>query len=165
MSTPLLAAKLVELRQQFNYSQQEIADYLGVSRVAYSHYERNNRQLSLEMAVKLCKLYHIDISELINEKTVSLPVSSQINDNTAFVGKFVGGLACGTSGLSSVVNPIITNNINHLLKLLTGKNSTIDFTDISKEDMAVLAQYKKLNKQNQKEVRQFIKFKQQISKE
>ena len=32
MSTPLLSAKLVELRQQFGYSQQDVADYLGMTR-------------------------------------------------------------------------------------------------------------------------------------
>ena len=70
MSTPLLAAKLTELRQNSNYSQQDIADYLGMTREGYSHYERNAREPSLNALVKLCKLYQIDISELINEENV-----------------------------------------------------------------------------------------------
>ena len=46
----------------------------------------------------------------------------------------------------------ITNNINHFLKLFSGKNSSLDLTGISKDDIAVLSQYKKLSKQDQKEV-------------
>ena len=38
MSTPLLAAKLAELRQSRGISQKELADYLGITREAYSHY-------------------------------------------------------------------------------------------------------------------------------
>lgn len=149
MSVPLLAAKLVELRQQFNYSQLEVADYLGMTREGYSHYERNVREPSLEALMKLSRLYKIDISILINEKTVPIPdnaPSQSIDMNNA-----------------SSANAI-TNNINHFLKIFTGKNSSLDLTEISKEDIAVLAQYKKLNRQCQKEVRQFIQFKHSITK-
>lgn len=149
MSVPLLAAKLVELRQQFNYSQVEVAAYLGMTREGYSHYERNSREPSLESLMRLSRLYGISISELINEKTI--PVSSKdMNRNLS-----------STAASSSNT---ITNNINHFLKIFTGKNSGLNLTDISKEDIAVLAQYKKLNKQCQKEVRQFIKFKHYITK-
>lgn len=149
MSVPLLAAKLVELRQQFNYSQVEVAAYLGMTREGYSHYERNSREPSLESLMRLSRLYEIDISELINEKTI--PVSSKdMNRNLS-------------STAASSTNTI-TDNINHFLKIFTGKNSGLNLTDISKEDIAVLAQYKKLNKQCQKEVRQFIKFKNYITK-
>lgn len=149
MSIPLLAAKLVELRQQFNYSQLEVAGYLGMTREGYSHYERNVREPSLEALMKLSRLYKIDISVLINEKTVPVPdsVPSENNDMDN----------------ASSANAI-TNNINHFLKIFTGKNSSLDLTEISKEDIAVLAQYKKLNKQCQKEVRQFIQFKHSITK-
>lgn len=149
MSVPLLAAKLVELRQQFNYSQLKVADYLGMTREGYSHYERNVREPSLEALMKLSHLYNIDISELINETTVPVPDS---------------GMDRSPSGAAASAVPTITDNINHFLKIFTGKNSGLDLTDISKEDVAILAQYKKLDGQCQKEVRQFIQFKRSISK-
>ena len=155
MSMPLLSAKLIELRQQFGYSQQDIADYLRLTREGYSHYERNTREPSLEVLVKLCKLYQIDISELVNEKTVLPTETTSLN-----VG---GGMAIGKTIFSPSAQTI-TNNINHFLKLFIGKNSSLDLTGISKDDIAVLSQYKKLSKQDQKEVRQFIKFKQSLSK-
>lgn len=143
MSMPLLSAKLIELRQQFGYSQQDIADYLRLTREGYSHYERNTRESSLEVLVKLCKLYQIDISELVNEKTVLPTETTSLN-----VG---GGMAIGKTIFSPSAQTI-TNNINHFLKLFSGKNSSLDLTGISKDDIAVLSQYKKLSKQDQKEV-------------
>lgn len=149
MSVPLLAAKLVELRQQCNFSQTEVADYLGMTREGYSHYERNSREPSLEALMKLSRLYKINISELINEKTV--PVPDRAMDNSS-------------SSTKKPSTNTITNNINHFLKIFTGKNSNLNLMDISKDDIAVLAQYKKLDKQCQKEVRQFIQFKHSITK-
>ena len=149
MSTPLLAAKLLELRQQFNYSQTEVADYLGMTREGYSHYERNSREPSLESLMRLSRLYKIDISELINEKTIPVP------DRDMYSG-------LPKTAVSSANT--ITDNINHFLKIFTGKNSNLNLTDISKDDIAVLAQYKKLDKQCQREVQQFIKFKRYITK-
>lgn len=149
MSVPLLAAKLVELRQQYNFSQTEVADYLGMTREGYSHYERNSREPSLESLMRLSRLYKIDISELINDKTV--PVPDRAMDS--------GSPKTAVSSANT-----ITDNINHFLKIFTGKNSNLNLTDISKDDIAVLAQYKKLDKQCQREVQQFIKFKRYITK-
>lgn len=156
MSMPLLAAKLIELRQQLGWSQQQVADYLGLTREGYSHYERNTREPSLEVLVKLCNLYQIDISEIVNEKTI-LPTEMTSSKNVG------GSMAIGKT-IFPVSAQTITNNINHFLKLFSGKNSSLDLTGISKDDIAVLSQYKKLSKQDQKEVRQFIKFKQSLTK-
>ncbi|MCI8544419.1 MAG: helix-turn-helix transcriptional regulator [Lachnospiraceae bacterium] len=157
MSTPLLAAKLIELRQSRGISQKELADYLGITREAYSHYERSTREPNLEAIMKLVNYYGIQVSDLINESTIPITHNSE-NNSATMSSAFNGiGMTVGYSGF-------ITSNIIHFLKLFTGKNSTVDLTDITKEDIAVLAQYKKLNKQCQKEVRQFIKFKQSVSK-
>lgn len=156
MSTPLLSAKLVELRQSRGISQKEIADYLGVTREAYSHYERNTREPNLEMMMKLAKFYQIEISELMNETTIPItsntPLPGAVSTSSPFESVLVGGgMAMGTA--------ILSNNIQHFLKLFTGRNIKLDLTNITKEDIAVLAQYKSLDKQSQKEVRQFIQFK------
>lgn len=149
MSVPLLAAKLVELRQQYNFSQTEVADYLGMTREGYSHYERNSREPNLESLMRLSRLYKIDISELINEKTIPVPDKVMNKDS---------------SSTPTLSNNTITDNINHFLKIFTGRNSSLNLTDISKDDISVLAQYKRLDKQGQKEVQQFINFKHYITK-
>lgn len=177
MSTPLLSAKLVELRQQMGYSQQLIADYLGVTREAYSHYERSTREPNIEMIVKLTKFYAIEISELINDTTV--PVATQTStpiittDTKNLIGMTIndkvirsnnGSVIITENGVTAsnamAMGPIIlSNNIHHFLKLFSGKNKTLNLTTITKEDINFLDQYKKLNAQDQKEVRQYIKFK------
>lgn len=149
MSVPLLAAKLVELRQQYNFSQTEVADYLGMTREGYSHYERNSREPNLESLMRLSRLYKINISELINEKTIPVPDKVMNKDS---------------SSTPTLSNNTITDNINHFLKIFTGRNSSLNLTDISKDDISVLAQYKRLDKQGQKEVQQFINFKHYITK-
>lgn len=161
MSTPLLAAKLVELRQSKGLSQKDLADYLGITREAYSHYERATREPNLEVVCKLAKLYEIDVSELVNERNV-MPHLGAVRSPSLFTDMPFGGLAsrsAATEGEST-----ITKNMNHLLKLLTGKNSTLDLTEVTKEDLSVLDSYKKLDKQAQQEVREFIKFKHSLNR-
>lgn len=165
MSAPLLAAKLVELRNQHGLSQLQVAECLGMSREGYSHYERSAREPSLEAVVRLSNLYGISVSELVNEKTVLTAEDMQQNKKASSKGSVIGiGAAMGV-GMPSVLGAVaipavrITANMEHFLKLFTGRNADIDVTDITKEDIAVLEQYKRLDKESRKEVRQFIKFK------
>ena len=154
MSTPLLAAKLVELRQSKGLSQKELADYLGVSREAYSNYERAVREPNLEIICKLCKFYKINVSQLVNERTV---LSGMVQSSPVLSDMPLGGIAARAAALQE--ESTITKNMNHLLKLLTGRNSGLDLTTVTKADIATLARYKALDEQAQKEVMAFIKFK------
>lgn len=156
MSTPLLAAKLVELRQSKGLSQKDVADYLGITREAYSHYERATREPNLEVICKLAKLYEVDVAELVNERNV-MPHLGAAHGPSLFTDMPFGGLANRSAAAEG--ESTITKNMNHLLKLLTGKNSNLDLSEVTKEDLSVLNSYKKLDKQAQKEVREFIKFK------
>ena len=160
MPTPLLAAKLVELRNQHGLSQLQVAEFLGMSREGYSHYERSAREPSLEAVVRLSKLYGIDVSELVNEKTALL--TENIKQNKKTPQKVSGAVLPVPVMIQGAVvgpPPNITANIAHFLKLFTGRNTNLDVTDITKEDIAVLEQYKRLDREGRKEVRQFIKFK------
>ena len=110
MSTPLLAAKLTELRQSRGISQKELADYLGITREAYSHYERSTREPNLEAIMKLVNYYGIQVSDLINESTIPITHNSE-NNSATMSSAFNGiGMTVGYSGF-------ITSNIIHFLKL------------------------------------------------
>ncbi len=161
MSTPLLAAKLVELRKARGFSQQKIADFLGVTREAYSHYERYTREPSLEIICKLAKLYNVDVSELVNEGNVMIP-SKPLRTSSVLSDMPLGGLPQASPPTED--ESTIIKNMNHFLKLFSGRNSQLDLTDITKEDIGVLASYKKLNKDVQREVREFIKFKHTLNR-
>lgn len=159
MSTPLLAAKLVELRQSKGLSQKDLADYLGVSREAYSNYERAIREPNLEIICKLSKFYRINVSELVNERTV---LSGMVQSSPVLSDMPLGGIAARAAALQE--ENTITRNMNHFLKLFTGKNSSLDLTTVTKADIATLADYKALDEQTQREVREFIRFKHSLNK-
>lgn len=159
MSTPMLAAKLVELRQSRGLSQKDLADYLGVSREAYSNYERAVREPNLEVICRLTKLYQINVSELVNERTV---LSGVAQSSPVLSDMPLGGIAAQAAALQG--ESTITKNMNHFLKLFTGKNSSLDLTTITKDDISTLASYKALDEQEQREVREFIRFKHTLNK-
>lgn len=57
--------RLKELRLEKNLSQQQVAEYVGVSQRAYSHYEIGDREPSISVLIKLCKLYGVSADYLV----------------------------------------------------------------------------------------------------
>ena len=77
MSAPLLAFKIKEMRKQHNYTQEYVSHYLNMSRGGYAQYEIDRRTPSLEMLLKLSKLYKVGIDTFINPDTIPLTESEQ----------------------------------------------------------------------------------------
>lgn len=65
-----LAQKLRELRKSHNYTQACVANYLGITRQGYSHYEADKRVPDYQALLKLTILYQINIDELINPEYI-----------------------------------------------------------------------------------------------
>jgi len=61
----LLAERLVKLRRKYNYTQQRLADFLGITRPAYTAYERGTRQPDYETLLKLADYYDVSIDYLL----------------------------------------------------------------------------------------------------
>lgn len=57
--------RLRELRLERNLSQRQVADYLGISTRAYSHYEIGDREPSIQILIKLCALFEVTSDYLI----------------------------------------------------------------------------------------------------
>ncbi|AZN43838.1 XRE family transcriptional regulator [Paenibacillus albus] len=57
--------RLRELRLRHNYSQDEVARQIGITRSAYSHYEINNRQPVYETLRKLASLFGVSLDYII----------------------------------------------------------------------------------------------------
>ena len=51
--------RLLELRETNKWSQQYVADQLGISQRAYAHYEIGTRQLPIEILIKCALLYKV----------------------------------------------------------------------------------------------------------
>ena len=49
--------RLRDLREDFDMSQQNVADYLGMKQSQYSRYERGLRDIPTDILIRLAKLY------------------------------------------------------------------------------------------------------------
>ena len=68
MEERLIIAKNIKLlRQASNYTQENVASFLGIGRSAYSNYESGDRELSLSCMEKLADLYGCDAYMLYEE--------------------------------------------------------------------------------------------------
>lgn len=61
----MLKKRLVKLRKDNHKTQEEIAKVIGVSRPAYTAYERGNRTPDYEILMKLADYYNVTIDYLL----------------------------------------------------------------------------------------------------
>lgn len=59
---------LTTLRKEFHVTQQQVADYLGISRQAYSNYESGKREPDYETLLKLGEYFNCSIDYLLGSK-------------------------------------------------------------------------------------------------
>ncbi len=57
--------RIRDLREDRDMTQAQIADYLHCDQSLYSKYERGERSLPLEQAIKLAQLYHTSVDYLV----------------------------------------------------------------------------------------------------
>ena len=60
-----MTLRLRELRRARGLTQAAVADELCCDQSLYSKYERGERSLPLELAVRLARYYHISLDELV----------------------------------------------------------------------------------------------------
>ena len=51
--------KLKDLREENNFTQSQIAEYLNIKQNTYSQYENEKRQLPIDVLIKLAKFYKV----------------------------------------------------------------------------------------------------------
>ena len=75
-----LPSKLNKLRKHYSYSQQYVADKLGVDVVEYMNYENGNSMINYAQMKKLASLYHVSINDMfINNDDIELPDIKETN--------------------------------------------------------------------------------------
>ncbi|ARS42323.1 hypothetical protein CA265_22745 [Sphingobacteriaceae bacterium GW460-11-11-14-LB5] len=52
-------------RDRYHYTQQYVADVIGISRVAYRKWENNEVDFAVSQLVKIAELYEVPIHEII----------------------------------------------------------------------------------------------------
>lgn len=56
--------ELIEARKKERYTQQQVADYLGISRITYAKMEKNPGDITLDDARKLATLFKVDVRDI-----------------------------------------------------------------------------------------------------
>ncbi len=65
--------RIRDLREDNDLKQQQVADYLMCDQSLYSKYERGERPLPLELAVKLADFYGVSVDYLLIRTNVKVP--------------------------------------------------------------------------------------------
>ena len=77
---------LYQLREEKNLSQEEIAQFLGVTRQAYSRYEREERELNYNSLKKLSKFFDVSIDYLLGNSEYYYP--DRVSDSASVNGSY-----------------------------------------------------------------------------
>ncbi|WP_331716363.1 helix-turn-helix domain-containing protein [Metabacillus kandeliae] len=72
----MFANRLIFLRKQKNVTQQRVASFLGITRPAYTAYERGSRKPGYETLKRLAGFYDVSIDYLITGKETGAAGSS-----------------------------------------------------------------------------------------
>lgn len=68
-----IRTRIRDLREDNDLKQREIAEYLMCDQSLYSKYEREERPLPLETAVRLADYYHVSLDYLVGRTNVKTP--------------------------------------------------------------------------------------------
>ena len=80
--------KLTELRKKKGYSQEELAEKLGLSRQAISKWERGESSPDMENIVQLTKIYDLSFDELLSTSEYKVDIDT-VNKEKEIVIKYV----------------------------------------------------------------------------
>lgn len=60
-----MTLRLLELRQEHNLTQSQLAGILHISQRSYSHYETGSREIPIELLIKLADYYNTSIDYIV----------------------------------------------------------------------------------------------------
>lgn len=82
---------LKAVREKKRVSQQDVADYLGITRQAYSHYEVGRRKPDYETLLKLAEFYGVSVLDLLEaEKAPTVEGERNVSDEDIKFALFGG---------------------------------------------------------------------------
>ena len=77
-----IANRLYTLRKKYGFSQEELAEKIGVSRQAVSKWERSESSPDTENLLALSKIYGVTIDEMLNKDIEESHVFEETSDDT-----------------------------------------------------------------------------------
>ena len=81
-----LADNLKKIRKEHNLSQEQLAEQLNVSRQSVSKWESNQAYPEMDKMVQLCKLFNLNIDDLLNQDISEVNNNKQVKNS---INKFI----------------------------------------------------------------------------
>lgn len=97
-----IANKFIKLRKDKGYSQEQLADLLGVSRQAVSKWERAESSPDTDNLIALAKLYEISLDELLDIKNYQVEVKEEKKNDDGF-SKIEKAITFGCVALALII--------------------------------------------------------------
>lgn len=69
----IMRLRIRDLREDNDLKQKQVADYLMCDQSLYSKYERGERPLPLELAIRLAQYYHVSLDYLTGLTNIKAP--------------------------------------------------------------------------------------------
>ncbi len=120
----MLSERIYRFRRERGFSQEQLAEKIGVSRQAISKWESGTSTPELEKLLALSECFHITLDELVKEDTVSqganeMPqeikeakVSKAIEGKVGIILCLVGAICLILYGFIMVISPSATEQLN-----------------------------------------------------
>ena len=104
MSEETIGTRIAKLRNQFSYSQEYVAEKIGVSRQAVSKWEQNQSSPDTENLIAISKLFNVSVEYLAIGKIKEQKIEKPQTNSTK---KTVGYILLSTGLLSLLLGVII----------------------------------------------------------
>lgn len=75
----MIKTRIKDLREDSDYTQTQISDFLNISQVAYSYYEIGRRSVPLEILCKLADFYNTSLDYLLYRTDIMEPYEQKEN--------------------------------------------------------------------------------------
>lgn len=109
------------LREEFEYTQQFVADYLNCKRTTYESWETGHIILPLDIANKLANLYNVPISYILGTDTIRFVENQLENIDYDFMLKKFNSLKDHNNDSYEDISKYINNNKSTTYRYFSGK--------------------------------------------
>jgi len=109
------------LREEFEYTQQFVANYLNCKRTTYESWETGHIILPLDIANKLANLYNVPISYILGTDTIRFVENQLENIDYDFMLKKFNSLKEHNNDSYEDISKYINNNKSTTYRYFSGK--------------------------------------------
>ena len=126
----VIGNKISELRKKFNYTQEQLAEKVGVTRQTLSNWESNITSPDLNQASILCNLLKIKLNDLV-DNDIEIEIKKETNILEKLINKKVEIEFDDFSDLDLIGQMVKVLDVSEgFIKVQYGKNNTVTLIDL-----------------------------------